>query len=267
MQGYDARGISSRQVVFFSVIAGAVLLALLFGAWRWSVASRARESAALSTLNDQMAEPAPASPGEDVPSCNEWEGADRDSCLWAVARSLGKEEPCTLIADAAVSTSCRQEILLTEAMKGEDVSRCEAVEDPMLAEGCASVVRHNLVAHNRCSEAYSADMCADIARLNEVVKAQDPEGCALIVDISLKEQCLEAVGAGDRDHDGLDATREAALGTDDRLSDTDADGLTDAEEQAGGTNPLLADTDGDGFKDGDEVSGGYDPTAPASNES
>ncbi len=267
MQGYDARGISSRQVIFLSVIAGGALLALLFGAWRWSVASRARESAALSALNNRVAEPVHASLGEDVPSCNELEGTDRDSCLWAAARSLGKEESCALITDAAVSASCRQEILLTEATKGEDLSRCEAVEDPMLAEGCARVVRQNLVAHNRCSEAYTADMCADIARLNEVVKAQDPEGCALIMDVSLKEQCHEEVGAGDRDHDGLDATHEAALGTDDRLSDTDADGLTDAEEQAGGTNPLLADTDGDGFKDGDEVSGGYDPVAPASNES
>ncbi|MDF1562466.1 MAG: thrombospondin type 3 repeat-containing protein [Deltaproteobacteria bacterium] len=85
-------------------------------------------------------------------------------------------------------------------------------------------------------------------------------------------------GDDDPDGDGLDNTRETALGTDRRDADTDNDGLSDsfevltdnlsAYDPLTDTNPLDADTDDDGLSDGDEtnaVTGYYtDPFNPDS---
>lgn len=65
----------------------------------------------------------------------------------------------------------------------------------------------------------------------------------------------------DKDGDGLNDSKEAALGTDPNNPDTDGDGLKDGEEvNLYRTNPLSGDTDGDGLKDGEEVKAyGTDP--------
>ncbi len=58
----------------------------------------------------------------------------------------------------------------------------------------------------------------------------------------------------DPDGDGLNATEEAAIGTDPADPDTDDDGLDDGNEtRVHGTNATNADTDGDGLSDGDEI--------------
>ena len=71
----------------------------------------------------------------------------------------------------------------------------------------------------------------------------------------------EEVPPDDRDDDGLDDLREAALGTDPDHPDTDRDGLMDYQEvERLGTDPLSRDSDGDGLSDGEEVqSVGSDP--------
>jgi hypothetical protein len=56
----------------------------------------------------------------------------------------------------------------------------------------------------------------------------------------------------DRDHDGLDDSTEAALGTNPNLADSDGDGLSDSQELGRGTNPVHADSDGDGVPDGQD---------------
>ncbi|QLH80895.1 VWA domain-containing protein [Halosimplex pelagicum] len=63
------------------------------------------------------------------------------------------------------------------------------------------------------------------------------------------------------DADGLNNSREQALGTHPRLNDTDFDGLRDDHELANGTDPLDPDTDGDGVPDGKEMRFGTDPTS------
>lgn len=67
----------------------------------------------------------------------------------------------------------------------------------------------------------------------------------------------------DLDGDGLEASRETALGTDPNNWDTDRDGLSDYDEVViWKTDPLNQDADGDGYKDGDEVKNGYSPSGP-----
>lgn len=67
----------------------------------------------------------------------------------------------------------------------------------------------------------------------------------------------------DLDGDGLEASRETALGTDPNNWDTDRDGLSDYDEvTVWVTDPLNQDTDGDGYTDGDEVKNGYSPSGP-----
>ena len=65
----------------------------------------------------------------------------------------------------------------------------------------------------------------------------------------------------DSDSDGLDNTREAALGTNPLDADSDDDGLADGQEDANHngvvdgteTDPRNADSDGDGVQDGTEL--------------
>ncbi len=64
----------------------------------------------------------------------------------------------------------------------------------------------------------------------------------------------------DRDRDGLSATQEVQLGTDDQKADTDGDGLSDREEaQVYRTDPTKADSDEDSFLDAQEIQSGYNP--------
>lgn len=70
----------------------------------------------------------------------------------------------------------------------------------------------------------------------------------------------------DADGDGLDAAREAAVGTNPFEADSDADELSDGREIAIGTDPTDHDTDGDGLRDGREIRLGTDPTARHSDD-
>ncbi len=279
MQDYSSdASFFRRRTIVASLIVGGMVLLLLLGGWRWYTTSRAREAALVATITDTLApcdqatdpalcrrgqvEALVTSGGADASACDQVDGADRDSCLWTAARAIGKTEPCTSMSDAATQVSCEQELMLINAMSGDDPSACAGVTDASLQTGCEKAVRQNLVAHGRCADAYDTETCEDFTRLNDALLAKDPDLCVLVTTEDLRGDCVDMIGAGDRDLDGLDATTEGALGTDDRKADTDADGLTDAEERDGGTDPLLADTDGDGFNDGDEVANEYDPVAP-----
>jgi len=66
----------------------------------------------------------------------------------------------------------------------------------------------------------------------------------------------------DLDGDGLNNSREAALGTGPRTPDSDFDGLNDSAEVDLGTDPLAADSDDDGLRDGEETGLPTDPLDP-----
>ncbi len=73
---------------------------------------------------------------------------------------------------------------------------------------------------------------------------------------------LFACGPPDADGDGVDNSRERALGLDPFDVDSDRDGLEDGDELAAGTDPLDPDTDDDAILDGNEAAAGTDPLDP-----
>jgi hypothetical protein len=95
------------------------------------------------------------------------------------------------------------------------------------------------------------------------VASEDPDQCVALADQEDQVSCLDSVGSGDRDHDGLSANLETALGSSDTSLDSDSDGLSDADEyRIYKTDPSKADTDGDGYNDGSEIKNGYNPLGP-----
>lgn len=270
----------SRRPLIIGVVVGVVLLALGIGIWRWQVNLRANEAALFSSDTEEQVSCATSSDPEacersrveallvsgdvDASACDAFNGEERDACLWTAARSAQQEAGCSEIEDETAKNACIQELLLARAIKEQDRALCTQLQNPLLATGCEETIRQSLAREGTCEDVYEAEVCIDRARLAEATEAKDPDLCRALVNTTLQEECLDVVGVGDRDKDGLDAVQETSLGTDDRNPDTDGDGLTDKEERDGGTNPLLSDTDGDGFSDGSEVENEYDPlSAPA----
>jgi hypothetical protein len=243
-----------------AIIAGAVVIGVaiivgvvLFVRSRRSVAIDEQNLSRLETQLEQSLEgcaqePDPAACREEkvraaaaatgaASLCEELEGTPRDDCVWSVAQDQRDPEECLNISDEAVRQRCYNSLQVAMAAANDDMTACDKVIDEAWKEEC----RRNLSRPGSADECYALGRdeseCADYAAVEAARSAQDPDLCQAVVSQVLRDDCIDKVGIGDRDFDGLDAGQEALYGSSD-------------------TNP---DTDGDGYRDGDEVAAGYSP--------
>jgi len=195
--------------------------------------------------------------------CEHLEGESYDGCVWSVARERMDPETCVGISDPARATACSDGLYATLALERMDAGLCGNITVPLLAEGCTGAVNGPVTSENCEERGTDAATCDALRAYAAAVGSRDPSRCQALGAESDRNLCLETVGSGDLDLDGLSADAEAVYGTSDTSSDSDGDGLLDGEEiDAYGSNPAVADTDGDGYSDGSEVQNGYNPNGP-----
>ena len=197
----------------------------------------------------------------DIAYCDELEGNDYDSCAALSALTSLDIDDCKRIEDQKTKDDCNDAIV-TQTMSGDYAySDCEEYSSSEKVDNCHALWAQNASIDGNCdNEIISDAQCKYGAIIAEAIEAQDPTQCYLVGIREYKYTCLEMVGPGDKDFDGLDADEERYQGTSDENSDSDDDGLSDYEEvREHGTDPTNPDTDGDGYEDGTEVIGGYDP--------
>jgi hypothetical protein len=198
-----------------------------------------------------------------VSVCAHLDGADRDACVWEVARQRGDPEACAGIIDAVRAATCADGLFARLAVADSDASLCTKISSESSANACALAVAGPTTAANCAESGESAEACEALSAYELAAASMDPARCRQLADEEYANRCLERVGSGDLDHDGLSADAEEAYGTSDASVDSDADGLSDADEvNVYGTDPSNPDTDGDGYPDGSEVENGYDPNGP-----
>jgi len=216
---------------------------------------------------DKIAEAAQTTGASDV--CDMLGGTDRDDCLWEFARAQGDAAACAGIADAADRVLCTDGELTKQALASGNPDDCNGISDAEKKDNCRSTLLRQEASAGDCdTEALGQTYCADIQLLEAAVAARNPAGCEDIQTQSLRDECVDGVGPGDVDRDGLNATLESRYGTSDDDADSDDDGLSDfAEVNEWGTDPINPDTDGDSFSDGTEAAGGYNPLGAGTLES
>ncbi|KKU31779.1 MAG: Polymorphic outer membrane protein [Candidatus Uhrbacteria bacterium GW2011_GWE2_46_68] len=192
--------------------------------------------------------------------CDVLTGDVRDQCLWSVARKRLDPEFCEGIAEATSNSMCWDEMHQRLATKNKDTVYCEQMRDEQKVIACERAITEKLITTENCEEYHTQEICGDRLTTETAVAARNPDVCAVITHALRLEGCLEAVGIGDRDMDGVDEEIERVRGTSDVDKDTDDDGLGDFEEIFDyKTDPLNTDSDEDGYTDGQEVAGGYNP--------
>ncbi|MBI4598831.1 hypothetical protein HY734_01390 [Candidatus Uhrbacteria bacterium] len=262
----------------------AILTVLVAGIWGLArfVAGRRvelRQQAAVQTASEELDRSLPvcdASPNPDgcrkerveeaalrvgsASVCGKLEAEAVEDCVWGVAVAQHDPEACGEITDEAKRQSCADSVYLQAARAEQRLDLCAKVTSVIARDRCVETVSRRLARTEGCAAALDASVCAAWQAFEQAFASGDPLQCQALSNEGDRTACLDAVGTGDIDHDGLSAKTEAALGTDDRAEDTDADGLTDTEEISfWGTNPTNPDTDGDGFSDGAETEAGYNP--------
>jgi hypothetical protein len=187
-----------------------------------------------------------------------------DDCVWSVALDRNDAGECALIVDETNRTRCHDGILLSQATDAVNAGLCADIEDEETREGCEYTVSRLVAETKGCdAEGAASEVCRDQAVLASVTAQKDPDLCASLADEGLVARCLEVVGPGDPDLDGVDSSAEQENGTDPHRFDTDGDGLSDYDElYVWLTNPTNPDSDGDTYTDGGEVAAGYDPLGP-----
>jgi len=193
--------------------------------------------------------------------CQELKGTDFESCVWKVARTQLKADDCDLISNKDKKNECKDSIYRVLASQDLSLSWCEKISDELTRTRCINTLTEQIAKEKGCSgTGIDQSVCDHQKILGAVIASNDSDQCYTLSDIKDQSACLESVGPGDKDGDGLNSDLENSLGTSDESLDSDNDGLSDAEEHNEyKTNPSVIDTDGDGFSDGDEVKNGYNP--------
>lgn len=179
--------------------------------------------------------------------CTVLNGAERDTCVWTVARQELNPNLCKQMESEASATSCADELWSKKARAEKDESFCNELSTTSLRASCEGGVKS------------LTQTCTVCEVTKQAIATQNIDLCTTLSDEAITD-CKEDVNGSDADNDGLTMKEERKLGTDVRKSDTDSDGLSDNDEVSlYKTNPTNPDTDGDSYLDGIEVAGGYNP--------
>lgn len=194
--------------------------------------------------------------------CNKLEGVDFDNCIWDLAKKKNNPEDCQYIKDEESKLVCADNLYSILARTNNDIDYCKEIKDEIRNSQCIKYLSKKLAETEGCdSDGVDASVCETHLRLQDIIATRNPASCDVFESETDKESCLDSVGYGDIDGDGLDAEEESMYGTDDTKTDTDGDSLSDYDEvNEWDTDPLNTDTDGDGFSDSDEINAGYSPT-------
>ena len=196
-----------------------------------------------------------------VEICQKLTGSPLNTCVVKVARNILDADGCNLISEVEKQTSCKDLIYRALASQEMDISWCEKISTESVRTRCINAMTQIIAKEKGCSgTGVDQSVCDRLNAVDAAVASGDPDECKTLTDVTDQQNCFESVGSGDKDHDRLNATLEARLGTSDENVDSDNDGLSDySEYNEYGTDPSKADTDGDGFNDGDEINNGYNP--------
>lgn len=266
------------------VIGGtAVLVVIIIIGAVWLVKSRSaatREAAVLLLAEKQLADSLADCADEKRPEvcqanlveeaalenqaveiCDKLEGSDFTTCVWKYARKQYEPDVCESIDDKDKQQECSDSVYRALASRDVDVSWCEKIESDVVRTRCVDSLSEEIATTQGCAgTGIDQSVCDRLTALAAAVTSDDPDQCAALEDSGDQGSCLDSVGVGDRDHDGLDAALETSLGSSDTDTDSDDDGLTDADEyRRHKTDPSDADSDNDGYDDKNEIENGYNP--------
>jgi hypothetical protein len=196
--------------------------------------------------------------------CDKLDNEEADSCFWKFAREQFEPEVCGYIGNNEKEQECFDSVYRALANRDTDLSWCEQIKSDLTRSRCVNTLSEEIARTSGCSGTrVDQAICDRIDAFDAAVASEDPDQCVALADQEDQVSCLDSVGSGDRDHDGLSANLETALGSSDTSLDSDSDGLSDADEyRIYKTDPSKADTDGDGYNDGSEIKNGYNPLGP-----
>lgn len=185
-----------------------------------------------------------------------------DDCVWQAAVEKADPEMCEVMNDAETAKKCQDGIYMSVATAGSNLAGCDNISDATVRERCVASISRAIAEEKGCEgTGIDASICAELSEESFMRTVSDPDDCLSFEEDEEKlVECLEIVGSGDRDQDGLAASDEDAFGSSDYSFDTDTDGLSDGDEvHVWGSDPTNPDSDGDTYLDGAEVAAGYDP--------
>lgn len=193
--------------------------------------------------------------------CLKLEGEGKTSCVWKIARENYNSDTCNLIEEKNEKQECANSIYRALAFRDLDISWCEKISGDIIRGRCVNTLSEEIAKNKGCEgTGIDQSVCDRQDNLSAAIAKEDPDVCMTLVEKDDQIACLDTVGSGDRDHDGLNAFLETKLGSSDTSLDSDSDGLSDIDEyNLYKTNPGKADTDDDGYNDKQELEGGYNP--------
>jgi len=196
-----------------------------------------------------------------VELCSKLDGQDADTCVWKVAKQDNDSAACAYLSTDDKKTECRDSVYRGLAGENLDLSWCEKINSEIARSMCVNGVSEQIAREKGCQgTGIDPNLCTRFTALEEAVASKDPDQCMLLLTTDDQVGCLDLIGSGDKDLDGLNTSLEARLGTSDENFDSDNDGLSDYDEYYKyKTDPAKADTDGDSYNDGAEINSGYNP--------
>ena len=185
---------------------------------------------------DRIAEAANAHKSAEICEMIEQE-LEHDNCLRELARDENDVEICKFVIEAEAKQSCFDYGYFRAVREDPYNEKCDKISDSELMEHCKDTVLIGIAARDGCEAAYSIEYCQLRGELEVAVATQDPERCRELSDTNSQSECIELVGVGDADFDGLDAYQEEKYGSSDYSQDSDGDGYLDKDEVDAGYNP------------------------------
>ncbi|MBI2551004.1 hypothetical protein HYV73_01510 [Candidatus Uhrbacteria bacterium] len=175
-----------------------------------------------------------------VGACKDLAADLKDACLWQAANASMDASACEGLSTQESKDACADLQYRAQATNGLKIDACANIKDEASRVSCESFFFTGLTI-DQCNQMNRpADVCDGLSKKQAAIAARNPDFCKEIALELIRIDCLDIVGSGDRDGDGLDAYTEAKYGS----SDTNVD------------------SDGDGYQDADEVRSGYSPAGP-----